>query len=125
MELTLNEEDVKNLRIQVREATKAMIPDAENCFPSHVTVTMTAYGEFDMVLGMYGDDIYVLPVASINRPHKPFISFLESQPTDPYDLYVIITSHLFECMKTQINGYMAEYIAEEVFKNAQKEGTHG
>jgi len=117
MELTLNEEDVKNLRIQVREATKAMIPDAQKCFPSHVTVTMTAYGEFDMVLGMYGDDIYVLPVASINRPYKPFISFLESQPTDPYNLYVIIASDLFECMKTQIEGYMTEYITEAIENN--------
>ena len=117
MLLILNEEDLKNLRTQVREATKAMIPDAENCFPSHVTVTMTAYGKFDMVLGMYGDDIYVLPVASINRPYKPFISFLESQPTDPYNLYVIIASDLFDHVENQIKGYMTEYITEAIENN--------
>lgn len=123
MELILNENDVANLRIQVREATKSMLPGESKSSPSYVSLTMSGDGKFENHSSWSNDDHDVMLVASISRPYEPYREGRASRPVNPYYLRLEIMSDLFGHMEDEIKGYISEYIAEEVLRNSRTGNT--
>lgn len=112
MELILNEEDVKNLRTEVREATRRMVPNKHIGFPLEMTVVMSYNGNFETVSSWDDDGNHLIPVVSICRPYVDTQRVFN--PANPHDLFVEIMCSLFNTMEDQMKGYMTEYITETI-----------
>lgn len=116
MLLILNEEDLKNLRTEVREATRRMVPNKHKGFPLEMIVVMSYNGNFETVSSCDDDNgVYLMPVVSICRPY--FNTPRVFNPANPHNLYAEIASSLFDHVENQIKGYMTEYITETVENN--------